>query len=296
MSPDNQNTTFSWLSGIPYEVAFWDSYYRNPKRRKDLFSWSLYGKECTLDNFDVTKHLESFGEFPGIMVDLGCALSYAFGNIVKGKEVPVIYMDPLAPFYNDILNRYKIDRPRISFGMGETLSANLHGQEVSLIHVRNALDHSASPITVIWQALEALRPGGVLYLNHFRNEGERENYRGFHQHNIDCKDGKLLIKNNKETIVVNDLLQGYALVEAGLTSEGRVYAIITRSNLPLPENINHNAMTFSAYLPIHSARYFHSFHRSMGYQCRRLYSTVGHRIMRLMPYGLLNRIKSLMGH
>ena len=34
-----------WISGIPYEVAFWRSYYGNRRRRRDLFGWSRYGRE-----------------------------------------------------------------------------------------------------------------------------------------------------------------------------------------------------------------------------------------------------------
>lgn len=34
MSTDN---TRRWIKGIPYEVAFWQSYYNNRKRLRDLF-------------------------------------------------------------------------------------------------------------------------------------------------------------------------------------------------------------------------------------------------------------------
>lgn len=94
--------TKEWLKGIPYKVAFWRSYYGNKKRRADLFSWSLYDKECTLDNYDAAAYIGSLDHKP-IIMDVGCALSYAFGNRFYGKEMPVICIDPLASFYNRIL-------------------------------------------------------------------------------------------------------------------------------------------------------------------------------------------------
>lgn len=43
--PDKETGNFEkWLKGIPYEIAFWKSYYRNKKRRKDLFRWSKFNQ------------------------------------------------------------------------------------------------------------------------------------------------------------------------------------------------------------------------------------------------------------
>lgn len=47
-----------WVTGIPYEVTFWRSYYRRRKSREALISWSQLGKECTLDNFDVVSYIK----------------------------------------------------------------------------------------------------------------------------------------------------------------------------------------------------------------------------------------------
>ncbi|UKI46520.1 MAG: hypothetical protein L6V92_02500 [Phocaeicola vulgatus] len=59
----------------------------------------------------------------------------------------------------------------------------------------------------------SLRKGGVLYLNHHRNEAEMEKYKGFHQYNVDEKEGELIIWNKTENINVNQLLIGFASVE-----------------------------------------------------------------------------------
>ena len=165
------------MQGIPYEVAFWRSYYANRKRRRQLMEWSQYGRECSLDGFDLAAFVSTCPSPEPLLLDVGCAMSYAFGNIVGGRPQKVLYIDPLAPFYNRILRRYRIDRPEITFGMVEYLSATNAGVTADFIHIRNALDHCADPMEGILQALACLRTGGVLYLNHFDNEALREAYR-----------------------------------------------------------------------------------------------------------------------
>ena len=70
-----------WVSGIPYEVAFWRSYYRNKGSRNDLLSWSQYGRECSLDNFDVAAFVDGLNREDPVIADVGCALSYMFSDI-----------------------------------------------------------------------------------------------------------------------------------------------------------------------------------------------------------------------
>lgn len=286
-----------WLRGIPYEVAFWRSYYGSRRRRRDLFGWSLYGKDCVLDNFDAAGYVGSLPHPAPVVVDLGCALSYAMGNLFPGRDdVRVEYVDPLAPFYNRILERYGIDRPAIRFGMIENLSACYLPGSVDLIHVRNALDHCADPMRGIIEALSCLRAGGVLYLNHFRDEAEREGYRGFHQWNIDLRDGRLLLWNRDAEVDVASVLGGCASVEPSVTPEGRIVAVIRKTG-ELPASLHdpaESALRASRML-MATVEHFHSLPRSAAYQFSRLYSTAGHRLMRLLPYSLMNRVKALLG-
>lgn len=289
-----------WLSGIPYEVAFWRSYYGNKRRRRDLFSWSLYGKQCRLDGFDIDAYFRDIDCKNPRILDVGCALSYAFGNIIDGKEREITYVDPLAPFYNRILRRYKIDRPAITYGMIESLTGAFGRNTADFIHVRNALDHCADPVAGIIQCLATLKLSRVLYLNHFVNEAEGEGYRGFHQFNITEEQGNLIIRNRKRKFNVTELLKNVATVKTEIFEvEGRqrVVAVITKiAELPVemfnPEEVTRRV----ANELIATVEYFQGFRQSAAYQWRRLYSTIGHKTMRLLPFGLLNRIKRLAGN
>lgn len=290
-----KNDTQRWLGGIPYEVAFWRSYYGNRHSRNKLFSWSLYNKPCVLDNFDIDTFMAANDGDDALVLDVGCALSYTFGNIINGRVSNVCYVDPLAPFYNDILERYNIDRPRIKYGMVECLSASFSPDSVTLIHIRNALDHCANPMEGIIQALAVLKKGGVLYLNHFRNEAQNEGYRGFHQFNISEEDGNLLLWNKDISINVTERLRDFATVVTTVTDAGRIVAVITKENA-VPANVYSladTAQTQSRML-METVRYFHRCGTSAKYQWLRVYTTLGHRIMRLTPNALMRKIKRLL--
>lgn len=297
---NNENvidTNFNkWLQGIPYEVAFWQSYYGNKKRRKDLFGWSMFNKPCVLDDFDIETYIRNCKSLDPRLLDVGCALSYAFGNIIDGKQANVSYVDPLAPFYNQILKRHKVDRPYITFGMIESLSAFFDKDSIDFIHVRNALDHCANPLQGIIQCLICLKIGGVLYLNHFVNEAENEGYRGFHQFNISIENGQLILWNKNSHINVTEFCKSFATVKTSITQAGRIVAVITKT-ADIPADLDQseqNALNMSKIM-ISTVEYFHSFSNSVNYQLKRLVSTIGHRTMRLLPYSLLNIIKRLAG-
>ena len=224
--------TQKWLDGISYEIAFWNNVYRWPHTYKGLMGWSNYGSVIKLEGFDANGYLVR--QSSPKVYDVGAGMSYAVGSFVdKGggmlEPIDIHYVDPLALHFNHILERYHKPLPPIELGMAEFLSAFIPQNEASLITIQNALDHSANPIKGIVEALVVLKTGGVLYLNHHPNEAEMEKYKGFHQYNIDEKDGDLLIWNQREKHNVSSLLAGYAMVKVERMDNGHIIAIITKS-------------------------------------------------------------------
>lgn len=284
-----------WLKGIPYEIAFWSSFYGSPRRRKELFGWSEYGKPCALDCFDVQKFMSERDSADPLMIDLGCALSYAVGNLFPAKpEARVHYVDPLAPFYNRILSRHHIDRPQIRFGMIESISGSYPEESVDLIHVRNALDHCADPIEGIAQAFTCLKPGGVLYLNHFRNEAVNEGYRGFHQWNITIENSRLVVWNREERIDVAERLGDAAEVRTAVSPEGRMVAVVEKlKSVPASAQTREAARDATERM-MQAICWFHSFPNSLSYQLSRLWTFTAHTAMKLIPRSAVVRIKHLL--
>ena len=288
-----------WLQGIPYEIAFWQSFYGNKGKIAELNLWSKYNTEADLDEFDMQKfvalHEETFG-FDARIYDVGCALSYMLGNIIGGRDYPIHYVDVLADFYNELLDKSDTDRPRITFGMTECLTACIAPSAADFIHIRNSLDHCADPVEGIRQALACVRVGGVVYTNHFENEAKREAYRGFHQYNITERDGHLVIWGNQGEICdINEIFAPYADIRAVRTPEGRIVGILTKQKdfadiddilRDTAQRIGRNNMRI--------VRYFHSAGHDLHYQWIRLYTTFGHRAMRLLPGKWLRRVKKLL--
>ena len=219
----------NWVSGIPYEIAFWKGVYFSKKRRERLFQWSRYNDEIQLANFDVKQFL-SQQENPNI-VDVGCGMSFCNGNKLNGELLNVCYLDPLASFFNKIINEKKLDLPKITLGFIEYLSAFVPNK-ASLIIVQNTLDHSNNPLKGILECIESLEIGAVLYLRHKPNEAEAENYRGFHQYNISLENNEMFIWNKEMKINVNSTLMGLADIETSFYDGEIVAVIIKKQDLP----------------------------------------------------------------
>lgn len=294
MTTDERQLFLHWLKGIPYEIKFWNSFYTHPHSLKALYSWSDYGQKCRLDNFDIQSFLSESGHKP-IMVDVGCALSYVLGTEFDNPNVTLHLIDPLAKFYNRILDKTRNQRMRLREGMIELLSTLYQPESIDVVHVRNALDHCANPLLGIFESLYVLRKGGVLYLHHHINEAERESYNGFHQYNIDCRDGELIIWNRTQSINVADELADIAEVKCSIYKNTYVVAVITKlKNLPLdkynPEEAPHRAtemmnLTVSA---LASPTFAVSFHTRM------LIAGLAHPVMRRIPRQIVERLKALL--
>lgn len=201
--------------------------------------WANYGSKIELEGFDANDFLLNF-EQPKVY-DVGCGMSYAIGDKIEknGQLIPldIHYVDPLAFHFNHILEKSKRQLPQIEFGMSEYLSAFIQNHDASLITIQNALDHSSAPVKGIIESLISLREGGILYLNHHPNEAEMEKYKGFHQYNVDERNGELYIWNKDHHINVTELLDGFASVETKRIDNGHIIAIIRKktgqNELPL---------------------------------------------------------------
>jgi SAM-dependent methyltransferase len=204
-----------WLNGIPYEIAFWSSIYGNKKSRKNLFLW-------TQKNYGINDKILNLEEFlsnkkQSIVLDVGCGMSFRTKYLLENYDVDLQYIDPLADYFNKIAIKNKVNVPTIKFGMLEYLSAFYPTNNISLIFIFNALDHSQNPIKGLFECFEALEIGGVIYLQHHNNEAVTESYRGFHQFNITIIDNQLIIWNKKDKYNINELFADFAEVITDFT-------------------------------------------------------------------------------
>ncbi len=280
-----------WTDGIPYEIAFWNRIINNKKSRKSVFEYSGYLKEISFPCFDIQNFLLE-RENP-ILLDVGSALSYC-GNLLSGKELSIVYVDPLAPYYNKILEKSKLNLPKIKFGMVEYLSSFFNQNTVDFILIQNALDHSFEPIKGILESLRVLSVGGVLYTKHHLNEAVTENYRGFHQYNIMIENSQLIIWNKKNKYNVNKLISDFATITTYIKDNEQIAVITKTKEVPttLYNDIEDKKVLTKYILDIFETT--SSFSYSLKYQIKLLYYNFVQFFMRFLSYKTKSKIKKVL--
>jgi len=91
----------------------------------------------------------------------------------------------------------------------------------------NALDHSRDPLQCVRQMFAVTRPGGWVFLWHYRNEAEEEGYAGLHQWNLDESAGDMILWNRKARHSCRMELGSQAVVDTRPDSQVS-RAIVTR--------------------------------------------------------------------
>lgn len=238
MNPNKQHLD-QWTKGIVYEVAFWNNVCRWDRTFQSTMQWSHLGGPISLEGFNAQDFLVA--QPHPVVLDVGCGMSYATGNFIErdGMLTPIEihYVDPLAAYFNQIAQRHHRQLPEVEFGMMEHLSAFFPQQDVSMVVIQNALDHSANPIKGIIEALHTVRTGGVVYLNHHPNEAETEQYKGFHQYNICLEDQQLVIWNKQERQVINDIISDFATINVWQQSDTRHVIAVIRKTADIPQDL-----------------------------------------------------------
>jgi SAM-dependent methyltransferase len=146
------------------------------------------------------------------ILDVGAGPLTVLGKVWQGRRLDITAVDPLARQYSSLLESLQLV-PTVStrFGEAEALTADFEPDSFDLAHARNCLDHSYDPVKAIREMLAVTKPGGVVFLNHSKNEGKRVAYIGLHQWNFRELHGHFVISApGKRTVNVSKLLTGSA--------------------------------------------------------------------------------------
>lgn len=234
MNENRKKEVDAWIKGVKNEVSYWNNNVENFK-----FGIESKREELVLEGVEKTEIEKILYEENPMVLDVGCGLLYKYGDFFRGEKLDFHRIDPLAFLYNDILTKKKIKMPLIEFGMLEYLYGFYKRNQVSLIIISNALDHSYNPICGISSALSVLKKGGMLYLYHNENEAENENYHGFHQFNFTIEENDLICWNRESRVNINEKFQHVASIET-IKTRGKVIIskIIKRKDIELDDNIS----------------------------------------------------------
>ncbi|MGE5221831.1 MAG: class I SAM-dependent methyltransferase [Omnitrophica WOR_2 bacterium] len=208
-----------------HQLAFW---YRTPWRWRGALEeeethWDKYLSEIVnkqagrLDpDSELQSHIKELIRDIGPkarILDVGAGPLTVLGKCWDGHKLDITATDPLAAQYDSLLAKYGITPPvRTIKCDGERLVELFGESQYDLAYAKNSLDHSYDPLKVIRQMAAVTRPGGLVALEHLRNEAEHEHYLGLHQWNLDLQDGLFVIWNRNQRIDVAAAVRPQATV------------------------------------------------------------------------------------
>src|SRR5688572_17617080 len=190
----------SWEQGVSGELRFWESALKDPAENwcKETFRFrtdpeALLQKEIQ-DLF--SNHEGTFR-----ILDVGAGPLSSLGKRFPGRQVELVAIDPLAQAYDRLLGELNLAPPvRTVFGEAEQLKGMFAPASFDLAYASNSLDHCRDAVKAITEMLHVVKPGGVVYLWHFANEGHAERYSGLHQWNFDVRDGDFTIGDGRAKV------------------------------------------------------------------------------------------------
>jgi SAM-dependent methyltransferase len=202
----------SWEDGKADEELFWARWIETKGSE-----WPDDFQERMDPTTELAPHLSKELQVPEgripVILDVGAGPMTVVGKRWHGEAIVLVAVDPLAKTYERLLAQSGVTAPvRTITAQVERLSESFEADFFDLVHIRNALDHSYDPLEGIKQMLTVVRKGAPAVLWHFRNEAVSANYGGFHQWNVDERDGRMLLWNKATMIDVNDELKDDAHV------------------------------------------------------------------------------------
>jgi len=196
-----------WAENLNSEVHFWNDWFST--------KGSLWPEDFRV-RFNPDREFPHYlvEKFPNPettrILDVGSGPVTGFGFMYKGSRLNISACDPLAYFYNIMMEKHHIHPPiPTEVGFSEELSSFFAPGSFDLICCSNALDHSFEPIRGIEEMLIVARLGGIVFLTHHINEASSQpddelNYQGLHQWNFDAEDGEFIIWNRNTRINVSE--------------------------------------------------------------------------------------------
>ncbi len=213
-----------WKTVLPSEANFWRSAMSDGVYRERLSPERPFPEELRTiilgSASGAVSHLR--------ILDLGAGPLTTLGPRWEGKQLEIVAVDPLAADYDQMLADLHLTPPvRTIVGTGEALLTQFGEAAFDFAHSSNALDHAYDPLLSIKNMVLAVKPGCFVYLFHFENEGEKENFNGLHQWNFFCRKGDMIISTRDREFSLTETLKGLGEVRCHSTIEHNGVVITT---------------------------------------------------------------------
>lgn len=181
----------AWQDGLESEISFWRKWLTEERFRE--------GRSARIAGTSIFAqyYLDLIAAPPGKgvrVLDVGSGPVSTLGAKARNNSVDLVCTDALADSYNELLAQTgHSDLPKIRRVKGEDLVSAFGSNSFDIVHCANALDHFEDPAKSFKNMYEVCRPGGAVVVISVENEGERENYQGLHQWNLNADDTGLFL-------------------------------------------------------------------------------------------------------
>jgi len=181
-----------WKENLPSEVGYWRSVLDGSHPNQ---SW-VANYRMRIAGIDVAyPRLHKYLDKNPKILDVGAGPLSGIGAFHKGQPIDIIAIDPLALEYENIFNELSLTPAvKTRYGVAEDLS-NFGKDKFDFVYSCNALDHSYDPLLAIKNMFAVCKPGGIIRLETYANEGLHASYWGLHQWNFMQASNDLVIWN-----------------------------------------------------------------------------------------------------
>lgn len=194
----------TWESGIDHELAWW---------RNSLASSRMDVPEEYRTRLDPAAPLQphiakvlprpSDGRVPQIL-DCAAGPMTTLGKTLDGQPLAITAIDALADHYAAMLDDLGLEPPVPTLLCEvEHLDQRFDADRFDLVYMRFALDHCYDPLAALRQMVRVTRPGGVVMVEHYRDEAETE-YKGLRQWDLIPEADDLVVANARSSFSVGN--------------------------------------------------------------------------------------------
>lgn len=208
---DTTATQRAWQAGIDRELDWWRTYLAGGGLDwPDEFQFR-FDPDAPLQPH-VARVLPLARDAAGHRI-LDCAAGPAttLGKTLGGRRLAITAVDALADRYRQILDELGLVPPvptrRCEVERLDTLVA---ADAFDLVYMRFALDHCYDPLAALRQMVRAARPGGVVMVEHYRDEAQTA-YEGLRQWDLRPEPGDLVVANARDRFRVGEAVAGVRL-------------------------------------------------------------------------------------
>jgi ubiquinone/menaquinone biosynthesis C-methylase UbiE len=180
-----------WRESTPEEVAYWEGVIR-ARAAEGTRTPPQEDHSWVREQFDPALPADETIR----LLDVGSGPFSTLGIAKPESRTEIVATDALADIYNRLLDQLGLSAfPRIRPVKAEELSRVFGRETFHLVQCANALDHCEKPAKAFAEMVAVCRPGGLLRVVSFENEGQVQGYHGLHHWNLRADDDGLWLSD-----------------------------------------------------------------------------------------------------